>query len=320
MFKNALVYRIDQWQQQPLADIEERLAGARFIECGATQMESAGWVEPRGQQHGALIESVGGQLVLKLCVERKAVPGSVVKGQLEERLAKIDRDTGRRPKGKQAKEIKEEIVHELLPRAFPRRSTTLVWIDPEAGRILVDSGSAKKAERVMTLLVEALGGGIVLRELQTELSPATAMAQWLQEQEAPAGFGIDRECVLQQPDSEKSVVRYARHTLELDEIREHIQQGKYPTQLAMTWDGRVSFVLTDTLTLRKLTLLDGVLEGADAKASPQDDGFDADVAITTGELRRMIPDLIDALGGLAASAPVTATGDPASAAQDRLAA
>jgi recombination associated protein RdgC len=296
MFKNAIVYRIDQWEQPPLAELEERLGGARFVACGASQPESAGWVEPRGEKHGPLVESVGGQWILKLCTETKAVPGGAVKSELEARLDKIEQDTGRRPKGKAAKEIKEEIVRELLPRAFPKRGTTPVWIDLEARLVVVGAASAKKADKVTTGLVELLGGGLRLEMVNTQLSPATAMSEWLTTKEAPAGFTIDRDCELKQPDSEKSLVRYARHTLEIDEVGEHIRQGKLPTSLAMTWADRVSFVLTENLALKKIKLLDVALEGK-ADSGKGDDGFDADVAITTGELGRLIPDLVDALGG-----------------------
>jgi hypothetical protein len=84
-----------------------------------SSLESFGWVEPRGEKHGALVENVGGQWILRLCTETKAVPGGVVKTRLEERLDKVEQETGRRPKGKHAKELKEEIVHELLPRRLP---------------------------------------------------------------------------------------------------------------------------------------------------------------------------------------------------------
>lgn len=296
MFKNALIYRIDPWQPPALQDLEERLAASRFTECGATQIESAGWVEPRGERHGAFAESIGGHWMLKLCTETKAVPGGVVKRRLEEELQKIEAETGRKPKGKRSKEIKEAIVHELLPRAFPKRWTTWVWIDPHAQRVIVDAGSLKKADAIASRLVELLGGGMSLSLVQTETSPATAMADWLATREAPAGFTIDRECELKQPDSEKATVRYARHTLEIDEIQAHIEQGKRPTQLAMTWNDRVSFVLTETMTIKKLKLLDVVLEGAESQGR-DDGGFDTDVALVTGELGRLIPDLIDALGG-----------------------
>ncbi len=313
MFKNALVYRITNWQPATPAELEARLDTARFAECGATQQESAGWVEPRGEKHAALIESVGGQWMLTLCTETKAVPSSVVKTQLESRLAKVEADTGRRPRGKQTKEIKEAIVHELLPRAFPKRSTTPVWIDPQALLVIIGAASAKKGDAIASRLVELLGGGIVLSLVQTEQSPAVAMAAWLQSKEAPAGFSVDRECELKQPDSEKATVKYLRHTLEIDEVAEHIAQGKVPTQLAMTWNGRVSFVLTDALTLKKIALLDVVLEGATASQGKDDKGFDADVAITTGELGRLVADLLDALGGELRRDGIAPAGAPAAA-------
>ena len=296
MFKNALVYRIDLWDAEALAKIEDRLAGSRFVACGASQPLSAGWVEPRGEKNAPLAEIVGGEIILKLCTETKAVPSSVVKETLEQRLDEIDKATGRRPKGKAAREVKEAIVHELLPRAFPKRATTWVWISPRAGLLLIGAASAKNADAVVTRLAELLGGEVRFSALQTQLAPASAMAAWLAEQEAPAGFAIDRECELKQPDSEKAAVRYARHTLEIAEVGEHIRQGKLPTRLAMTWAGRVAFVLTEALAIKKIELLDVVLEGESSAA--EDKGFDADVAIVTGELQLMLPDLIAALGGM----------------------
>ena len=322
MFKNVLVFRIVSWTEPQAADLEGRLAAAPFVECGPAQMESAGWLAPRGKRHGALLESVAGHWILSLCTETKAVPAAVVRRQLEEQLAKIESETGRKPRGKHAKEIKEQLVHALLPRAFPKRAMTPIWIDERAGLVVIGAASMKKADAVVTRLVELLGGGIVLRPLQTELSPATGMSEWLRSKEAPAGFSIDRECELKQPDSEKAAVRYARHTLEIDEVAEHIAQGKLPTQLAMTWSDRVSFVLSETMAIKKLKLLDVVLEGAPAAGSGDDD-FDANVALTTGELTPLITGLVAALGGelkrdaLAADAaprPASAANDEALAA------
>jgi recombination associated protein RdgC len=296
MFKNALIYQIDTWETPTGSEVEGRLAGARFTPCTPSQAESIGWVEPRGEKHGVLLESVGGQLILTLRTETKAVPGGVIKEQLEERLAKIETETGRRPKGKASREVKEEIIHELLPRAFPKRSSTVIWIDPKAGRVLIGAASAKKADAVATRLVE-LFPGLRLAPLQTGLSPTTAMSAWLSEKQGPPGFSLDRECELKQPDAEKAAVRYARHSLEIDEVGIHIQQGKLPTQVAMTWAGRVSFVLTEALTLKKIKLLDVVLQGQGSPTGNQDGGFDADVALTTGELSLLLPELIEALGG-----------------------
>lgn len=98
----------------------------------------------------------------------------------------------------------------------------------------------------------------------------------------------------------KSVVKYSKHNLDTDEVREHIKAGKVPTKLALTWRDRVSFVLDDCMHLKKLAFLDVGFESKLANAGHIDKGeaFDADVAIMTGELQRMLPDLFEALGGL----------------------
>ena len=131
-------------------------------------------------------------------------------------------------------QIKAGIVHELLPRVFPKRSRTPVWIDPKARFVIVGTGSSKQGDTIASRLVD------VLSLVQTGCSPAAAMAAWLQAKQAPPGFSIDRDCELKQPDSEKARVKYARHTLDIDEVAGHIAQSKRPTQLALTWNGGVT--------------------------------------------------------------------------------
>jgi len=94
------------------------------------------------------------------------------------------------------------------------------------------------------------------------------------------------------------VVRYAKHALDIEEVRQHIADGKRPTRLAMTWDDRVSFELTHGMQIRKIVFLEGTGDGA--SGGKKEDNFDADVAIATGELGQLVPALLDALGGEAA--------------------
>ncbi|MBV8123281.1 MAG: recombination-associated protein RdgC, partial [Paucibacter sp.] len=97
MFKNLMVYRIGAEWQSTVEAIEERLQTARFVECGATQALSMGWTEPRGIAHGPLIEDVGGHWLLKLMVEQRVLPGSVVRKRLDEMAERIEQETGRKP-------------------------------------------------------------------------------------------------------------------------------------------------------------------------------------------------------------------------------
>ncbi len=303
MFKTASFFRIaNDFVLPPLDALEQALQAARFVPCGPTQPDSHGWVAPRGNKSTMLAESVGGQVILKLCTERRPLPASAVKQAVEERIEKYKLETGNeRVSARIKKEMKEEVVQDLLPRAFTKRSTTLVWLDPVNKLLVVDSGSLTGADKVVTALVEALSDvpgstPIVVRPVQTNETAVACMSHWLATREAPVSFTVDRDCELKTPDEQKSAVRYSRHTLEIDEVAQHIAAGKLPTQLAMTWDDRVSFVLTETAQVRKLKLLDVVMDGVQ-KGGKDDDGFDTDAAILTGELSALIPDLLEALGG-----------------------
>ncbi|MCZ2498621.1 recombination-associated protein RdgC [Xylophilus sp. Kf1] len=293
MFKNVIVYRIAPQEGDALLKLEEGLDKARFVACGASQERSAGWVEPRGEAHAPLVESIGGQWIMKFMVEAKVVPGTVVRRKLEERIAQIEKETGRKPGRKEAKELKEDVLLQLLPMAFTRQGATPVWVDPQAGWLVVGSSATARADEIVTALVDALPGVTVV-PLYTQQSATASMSDWLVSQDPPTGFSVDRECELKASDESKAVVRYARHPLDIDEIRSHIEQGKLPTRLALTWQDRVSFVLTEGLQLKKITFLEGVFEGG---GNQKEDGFDADAAISTGELGQLVPDLIEALGG-----------------------
>lgn len=293
MFKNAIVYRIAPTWTASLEHIEAGLQRARYVECGASQEKSVGWSEPRGEAHGTLVESVGGQLMLKLVIEAKSVPSSVINRKAKEQVAQVEANTGRKPGKRETKEIKEDIKLALMPMAFTKLGAVVVWIDAAERLLVIDAASQAKADEVVTYLVKCLDGFAIL-PMSTQTSCAVAMSEWLSSQEPPSGFTVDRECELKSPDETKAVVRYARHALDIEEVKQHIASGKVPTKLAMTWNGRVSFLLTDTLQIKKLVFLEGVF---DATSHEKEDGFDADTAIATGELRQLIPDLIAALGG-----------------------
>ena len=292
MFKNLILYRFSVPDGINLEAIENALQCTPYVEIGATQERSVGWVPPRGEEHGVLCESVSGQYLMRFFSESKLLPASVLNRRVTEKALHIEKTEGRKPGKKEKRDLKDEAKLDLLPMAFTATVGTWVWIDPVANLLAIDSTAQSRADEIVTLLVEGLPG-FALALVDTQTSPQAAMAHWLMTQEPPAGFAVDRECELKAADESKAVVRYARHPLDIDEVRQHIEHGKMPTKLAMTWDDRVSFVLTEGLQIKKIALLDAVMDGQ----SQDDGGFDTDVTIATGELSRLIPDLIEALGG-----------------------
>jgi recombination associated protein RdgC len=198
--------------------------------------------------------------------------------------------------GKKAmKELKERVADELLPRAFGIESSTQIWIDPINGWLVIDAASPSKADEVVKLLLKAVDK-LPLESLRVQRSPVAVMTEWLQADDAPSGFTVDQDATMRATGEGHATVKYVNHTLEADDVRRHIAAGKQCTHMAMTWDSKISFVLTETLAIKGIKPLDVSKEN---ESSPKngDERFDSDMALMTGELARMLADLVEALGG-----------------------
>jgi recombination associated protein RdgC len=306
-FKNLLVYRIPAgWTANP-ADIETRLARHPLQSCGGLERETHGWVAPGGDER--LLRVLDGQLLIAFGTEQKLLPASVVNQTAGERADAIAAQQGYRVGGKQLREIRERVADELLPRAFVRRFTTRIWIDPLNGWLVIDAASPNKAQPLLEMLRETLPD-LPVHLLRTQRSPGSAMTEWLVTGEAPAGFTIDRELELKACDEEMATVRYVRHDLEGEEIRQHIAAGKVATRLAMTWNDRISFVLTEQAQVKRLAFLDILKEEAEAQADSAEELFDIDFTLMSGELARLLADLSAALGGEVAEDASATTAPP----------
>ena len=297
-FKNLQIYRLPAPWSISLSALEDQLARGAFQPCPSHRPASRGWVPPR--QDAGLVYNSHGQWLIALRIEERLLPASVINKTMLERAETIASEQGYPPGRKQMKELKERVVEELMPRAFTRIRTTHVWIDTQQGWLVVDAGSQAKAEEVIEHLRFCLDD-FPLKPLHTQRSPQSAMADWLAGGSAPAGFTIDRDCELKSFAEEKAAVRYVRHPLDgggMDEqVKAHLAAGKLPTRLALTWDERISFVLTEKQEIKRLAFLDILKEEAGKGVENATDQFDADFALMTGELARFLPCLVDALGG-----------------------
>ncbi|WNO05971.1 recombination-associated protein RdgC [Rhodoferax mekongensis] len=269
-----------------------------FIECGATQEKSVGWVPPRGQQHDPLIAVLRGATfdhkILCLMIETKRVPGEAIKRKVDEQCKAIEQSTGRKPGKKERREIMEDARLSLLPMAFTSRKKVYVWINRSAGYIVIDSTSQSVIDDVTYRLIGD-SEDLSIMQMSTFKTPASLMTGWLGSGEGGVLFSIERACELKAQDETKAVVRYKNHPLDTPEVMDHIKAGKLPTKLALTFGDRVSFTLTENMQLKGITFLDVVFQ--DKAAGNQDDVFDSEVFITTSELDALIFALKVELGG-----------------------
>jgi recombination associated protein RdgC len=268
----------------------------RFAPCLPSQDRSSGWTAPRNESRNEvisdLIEYVAGWMVLQTTAETKTVPSDVINRRVDEVVAQLEANEGRKPGRKELREIRDAVRDELLPHAFPKRTVCNTLIDLSGKRILIGASSQAMADRVVTLIVQTFDG-ISVSLVNCQSAPQAMMVQWLTDPDTlPDTFAVGRSVVLKASDESKASVKFDRHHLDVAQMREHIGQGKLPTQLDLEWRDRVSFTLTEGMQLKKIQLLDLALSDAG-----DDTGFDADVALLSGELGALLDDLVHAHGG-----------------------
>ncbi|QUP54803.1 recombination-associated protein RdgC [Ralstonia syzygii] len=293
-FKNLQLHRLPApWAVAP-DQIEKWLAPHAFQPGNSVERQSFGWASPRDD--GALVYSINRQMLLVFRAEKKLLPASVVNQVTKARALEVEEQQGFKLGRKQLRELKEQVTDELLPRAFTIRRDTRVWIDTANGWLVIDAAAQALADDVRSLLVKSIDQ-LPLASVRVALSPVAAMTDWLLSGEAPGGFTVDQDAELRSSGEGGATVRYVGHALEADDMRRHIEAGKQCVRLAMTWDNRISFVLTPSLTIKRVTPLDVIKEAEDPTAQNDDERFESDVTLMTGELGRMLTDLVDILGG-----------------------
>src|SRR5690606_37435978 len=171
-----------------------------------------------------------------------------------------------------------------------------VWLDMHNHWLVIDAAAAAKSDEVLGLLAKSLDA-LPVSPLHVEQSPASAMTNWLISDEPPTGFTIDQDTELRSTSDSGAAVRYVRQSVEIADVRKHVQAGKQCTRLALTWNDRVSFMLTEGLDIKRVNPLDVLKEGQDSSAQNEAEQFDSDFALMTGELSRLVAGLVEALGG-----------------------
>ena len=292
-FRNLTLFRFPT--SLDLAELDTHLDQARLKPVGALELSSRGFISPFGRDGEALSHRIGDALWLTVGSEDKLLPSSVVNDLLQKKLAELEQREGRKPGGRTRKRLKEDLVHELLPRAFVRPGRTDALLDLEHGLCVVDTSSRKSAENVVSEIRHALGSFPAL-PLNAEVAPRAVLTGWIAGEPLPDGLSLGDECELKDAADKGAVVKCQRQELTGEEIGQHLESGKQVTRLALTLDDHVSFVLGEDLVLRKFKLLDGAVDRLEA--TERDDlraELDARFALMAGEVKRLFSVLEPAL-------------------------
>lgn len=264
--------------------LEAGLDECQLKPVGPLEMSSRGFVSPFGRDCEELAHRLGNAIWLTVGGEDRMLPGAVVNDLLAKKLAAIEEAEGRKPGGRTRKRIKDELITELMPRAFVSPSRIDAYLDLGRRFIAIDTASRRAAENVCSEVRRALGSFPAL-PLNAEVSTRGVLTGWLAGEPLPEGLSIGDECELRDPVSQGAVVKCQRQELFGDEVAKHLESGKQCTRLALNYNGHVSFVFGEDLTVRKFKLLDGAVDKLES--ADRDDiraELDARFALQVGEV------------------------------------
>lgn len=292
-FRNLTLFRFPTTTK--LDELDTGLEECKLKPVGPLELSSRGFISPFGRDAESMSHRIQDAIWLSVGGEDRLLPGSVVNDMLAKKLAEIEQKEGRKPGSRTRKRLKDELIVDLLPRAFIKPSRTDALLDLEHGIVVVDTSSRKSGENVVSEIRRALGSFPAL-PLNAEVAPRSILTGWLAGEPLPEGLTLGEECELRDPMEQGAVVKCQRMELQGDEINKHLETGKQVTRLALNLDDHVSFVLGEDLVIRKFKLLDGAVDSLEN--TERDDlraELDARFALMSGEVKRLFNVLEPAL-------------------------
>lgn len=270
--------------------ITQELAEFAFTPCLPSLPTSHGFISPLGYAHEAIIHSLNGYMMLCLRIEEKILPTTVIKQALIERIEKIEGDQDRKVKQREKLRLKDDVTAILLPKAFSKYTDLHAYIDTKSNCLLINSTNAGKVELLVSLLKRALN--VELKKLAIK-KPGAILTGWLKNGTCPKMFSIGKNCVMQDPNQQRRVIRCQQQNLFADSIQGLLHDGCEVQQLALAWHEHLDFILTEDFAFRNLGYQDELIsEAKDSYGETKEQQFDADFAIMSETITHLLNDLL----------------------------
>ena len=291
-FKNAMIYRLTK--SLNLDDLQDKLNYAVFTPCQPSDSTHFGWNPPLKDSR-LLHHTAGGNVLLIAKKETKILPAEVVNKELNERIEKLEKDHGRKIKKVEKQALKDDVIAALLPRAFSKYQHTALWIDTKNDLIYVDAASSNRAEDVLALLRKTLGSLPVV-PLQFANDVGIAMSLWIANERAPEWLSVLEDAELRNK-ADNGVIKCKNQDLTDVDILS-IALSSFVTKLALEWEDRLSFVLNEDCSLKRLKFSDYITEqNDDILKEDVAQRFDADFILMTATLSELVKNLFNEFGG-----------------------
>lgn len=291
-FKQIQMYQYSDTIPYDTLALEEALQAFAFSPCLPSLPSCHGWTSPINKEDAPLLHAGNGYLMICLQIEEKVLPAAVVNQELEEKIKRIKVDPDRKVSRKEKNTLKDEVIRELLPRAFSKPTRVYGYFDLKNKWLIINSTTQAKVDRFIELLKRTFDD-LKLNLIQTKRT-ARLMTNWILDDGLPRDFSVDQSCVLRDTQQQARKIRCQHQDLGVESIESFIKDGCEVQQLALNWQDKLSFTLVENFTIRSVKYHDVVLEAAkDEMAESEEQRFDTDFLIMTETLSPMLEMLQD---------------------------
>lgn len=292
-FSNLRFYRFSDEFTLP-EDFEEKLADYIFRPCGRQEQSTFGWYSPFGADNELLTHALNSCYLLSARREEKVLPAAVINAELDDKVRQIQDAEGRPVNRKEKQNMKEDLIHQMLPQAFSRFRLSWGYIDLKRQLIVINESAANRAEDFLGLLRATLGS-LPVQPVSPAEPAELIMTDWLQSQQLPNMFEFGDEAELRSPQPDGAILRAKNEDLTHDDINAHLASGKQVTRLGLVWQEHIAFILETDFALKRVKATDMLMDEQDDLVDPTPaQKLDADFILITAQVGELYDDLIRA--------------------------
>lgn len=295
--KNAMVYRHNLGFSFDLEKLEEQMKEFAHTPCGETDKQKFGWTPALGKNTENFVHIADQYALIVAKKEVKNIPTAVIKESMDEKVEAFEKAEGRPMRKKEKDALKDDLMIELLPRAFSQYTYFSVFINSKSNLVVVDASSFKAAEDVLALLRKTIGSLPVIPAVPVKIIDNT-MTEWVKEGAVPSGFTLQHDIKLTSVVEDGGSAQFKKQEIGSDEIKTCIEANKVVTSLKMDWQERIEFTLSDSGTIKSLKFSDQLQDQNDD--IPREDvlaRLDADFCLAAGNVFVFLKSLYTELGG-----------------------
>lgn len=289
-FKQIQLFSLNKDFNYKLEDLLEKLGQLKFRDCLPSLPSSMGWIVPLEEKDAPLAQVVNGCIMICLQIEEKILPATVVRQELNERIKQIENEQDRKVRQKEKLALKDEMTITLLSQAFSKLIKVYAYIDTKNHWLVLGTNSEKRTEQFLECFKKSVSEKINPLSLE-KLSPI--MTDWLNSKNYPTSIAIEKNCVFQDPNQQNRIIRCQQQDLFANGIQSLIKDGCQVKQIALCWEDRVVFVLTEDFSLQSIRFQEEItMQVTEMEAETQQQKFTADFLIMAETFSRLLQELL----------------------------